>query len=145
MKGYEEIDVDYPLKTVQEAFWLAYKAAKSRGMGVLQRKEDADRSDVFENVLMEGDYPGDPTNEPGEFNGDYVFGRMLKLTIRIQDGSVYVPKSDVDPSYQSWASTYDSYRDLIECAKAKVAEMDPNEIETLDSSTVWDKIKNMFS
>jgi hypothetical protein len=145
MKGYEKIDAEYPLETAREAFWLAYKAAGApSGMGMLQAKQDADRYDVFDNVMSEGDYPGTPNAQPGEFNGDYVFGRMLKLNIRIQDGAVYVPDRPIQRNYQSWASRYDSYRDLVECAAVKVAEMDEDEIETLDKS-IWDKLKTTFS
>lgn len=136
------IETEYPLETAREAFWLAYQASSpARGMGALQARDDASREEVFENVKNEGDYPGPSRSEDGEYYGDYVFGRMLKLRLEIEEGGVEVPESEPDRSYQSWATVYSSYEDLVRTAAQNVAEMDEGEIETVDRG-LWDKIKN---
>lgn len=138
MLNSKTVEVEYPLETAKEAFWLAYKAAGgARGMGAFQARGDATREDVFENVQAEGDYPGEPRASGNELYGDYVFGRMLKLRLAVADEGVEVPTTDVRPDYQSWSREYSSYEALVEAAAENVASMD----ETIDRS-LWERIKD---
>lgn len=140
------IDVEYPLETAREAFWLAYKSAgAASGMGMLQARDNVNRENVFENVKNEGDYPGEPIRSgDGELYGDYVFGRMLKLRLEIKGEGVEVPTTEVDPRYQGWARKYESYEELIQAAVENVAEMDESEIEMQDKG-YWQRFKDLVT
>lgn len=146
MLNSKEIEVEYPLETIREAFFLAYQAASpASGMGMLQARENPPREEIFQNVATEGDYPGGATRSgDNEFYGDYVFGRMLKLRLGVTENGVEVPTTEISRRYQGWANTYGSYEELVETAAENVAEMDEDEIETIDKS-YWEKFKDAIS
>lgn len=80
-----------PELVVKRAFFLAWKACgETFGMGMLQDNPNANKEAVWENVKTRGDYPGSgPENaKPGSAYGDYVFGRMMKLSIDWDSTSV---------------------------------------------------------
>ena len=77
------IQTKNPEAAVKRAFWLAWQACGGPlGMGVFQDHPDATEDDVWQNVGCQADYPGSTReSRPGEAYGDYVFGRMMKLSI----------------------------------------------------------------
>lgn len=110
-----KIEVESPEEVAKEAFWIAYKHANpASGMGMLSAHPNASKSDVINNVRSAGDYPGGALRrDEGEMYGDYVFGRKLKLKLRVEPGAIVVPDSSPQPSYQSWSGRYPSYETLI--------------------------------
>lgn len=131
MRGQEfEVENDAE-DVIAEAFWLAYQSAGgARGMGALQENPNATKEDVWENVRNEGDYPGDPNASDGEYHGDYVFGKMLKLRLWNASESswfgesknaVAVPNTEINRRYQAWASDYDTYEELIREADSNLS------------------------
>ena len=112
---------------VKTAFWLAYEACGGpMGMGVFQAKSDVDKEKVWTNINTSGDYAcGHST--PGDLYGDYVFGRMIKLSIRyhMKKGIVSVRDDKPRGDYQGWCHKYKTYQALIESAiEANAAEVD---------------------
>lgn len=109
------------VELASHAFYLAWRACGGPlGMGFLQDKPGATKEQVLNNVVN-SDYGGLRKSGPGEFDGDYVFGRMMKLTIRFDDETVSVPDSDPRPDYQAWCKKYPSYESLIEAAAKELA------------------------
>lgn len=107
--------VSDPSKTkavVMRAFFLAYTAAGGAvGMGFLQARNAVTEEQVWNNVASHGDYPGGPLPgmadpEKGEAYGDYVFGRMLKLSIDFdaKDGTITIPDTAPRADYQGWSN-----------------------------------------
>jgi len=131
----DEIEVENdPEEVIKEAFWLAYQAAGSpQGMGVMSAHPNADKNDVWENVINAGDYPGDPNTSEAEFYGDYVFGKMMKLRLydmSVMDANMFglggenavgFPDVDPKPSYQAWLTHFDNYQHLIQEADANLS------------------------
>lgn len=113
---------------IKRAFWLAYKAARTSEMGFLKARDDASEDDVWENVKVMGDYPfGSSRTKRGEFYGDYVFGRMLKLRLNIHGREIGIdyPSTKVDIKYQSWGSTYPTYEELLRAATLELSGATP--------------------
>jgi hypothetical protein len=108
----------------KRAFFLAFTAARGPSwLGFLQdRGPGVSEDEVWANVLGRGDYQGGalPRQERGEFYGDYVFGRMLKLRIAVDNatGTVSVYDGNPDIDYQAWCGRggYPSYAALVEAA-----------------------------
>lgn len=94
-------------------FFLAYKASNVFGMGLFQARDGATKEQVWRNVSTMGDYPTLLRVKRDEPYGDYVFGRMLKLGIRIEGDCVLVPAMKPRLDYQSWCCKYKTYEDLI--------------------------------
>ena len=93
-------------KVLQEALWLAWQAAgHPMGMGVLQDNPIATRDDVWKNATGRGDYAM-ATSREGDLHADYVFGRMLKLSLRYDDTRIVVPEQKPTRDYQSWCGEY---------------------------------------
>jgi hypothetical protein len=91
-------------------------------MGALRDKPQATKDDVFNDVVVAGDYPGGLTRpKEGTISADYVFGRMLRLywiqkgvTIICNDG---IPRRD----YQAWCDVYPTYDALLDAAEVNVS------------------------
>ena len=112
-------DLESVLKRI---FWLAWQACNHPfRMGVFQDKSDATEDDVWSNVLSSGDYPGAHDKDikeiltiGGTIRADYVFGRMMKLTVEVVDPTTfrvsdYPPRQD----YQGWTHEYVTYDRLV--------------------------------
>lgn len=101
-------------KIAKRAFWLAYQASPVMGMGILQARNDVTEETVWEDVHEAGSNSAD---------GDYVFGRMMKLGISWTPSTIEVnrgrePRGD----YQGWAGTYRNSADLLEAAMESLTE-----------------------
>lgn len=102
------IDKVTPSDFAKRAMFLAWKACGGpKGMGVFQDRPDADENAVWTNILSAGDYPGGGAFvRDGEAHADYVFGRMMKLTLRLKDGNLEIADYDWTLDYQSFCRTY---------------------------------------
>lgn len=106
---------------VKRAFFLAWIACgRPMGMGILRDRPNSTEEDVWRNVQESGDYDfrRGSSGDPGCAYGDYVFGRMMKLTLRYGADWVEFADSTPRPDYQSWCIKYPSYRALIDEAIA---------------------------
>lgn len=105
-----------PLDYVKDVFWLAWQACGGPlGMGFLRDNPGATREEVWENVRSSGDYAwGDNTDN--NWRADYVFGRMMKFTVELDDDQVTISGSGPDPDYQAWSREYPSYQALADAA-----------------------------
>ena len=118
-----KIAVDNPKAVIEEAFWLAWQACGGpMGMGVFQDRAGATKEEVVANVTSAGDYSAATQSQPGEMYGDYVFGRMMKLSLQFTDTEVDVPEGVPRGNYQSWCGTYESYEALIRAAIESIAQ-----------------------
>ena len=121
-----KIECTNPEQVIRRAFFLAWKACGgTSGYGFLQNNPTASEERVWENVANRGDYPGGklfgPAVKKGEASGDYVFGRMMKLTLRWNDGEIDVQEYQPRADYQSWCGVYPSYESLIRAAIESLA------------------------
>ena len=115
---------------LKEMFWLAWKSSGVFGMGVLQDKGDANKNEVWNNILNNGDYPGGSlglrTDDNGFINifADYVFGRMMKMSVsyNAKNNEISFYDNELSLSYQSWCKDFKSYQDLYERAIENVCE-----------------------
>lgn len=115
-----------PEVVVKRAFWLAWQACGGPlGAGFLQDNPRATEDDVWDNVRSAGDYPGGKAimsvGAPGEAYGDYVFGRMMKLFLKWDADGVEFSGDGPRLDYQSWATVYPSYTQLVEAAVKSLA------------------------
>lgn len=103
---------------VKDIFYTAWLACGSpRGMGVLQDNPGASREEVWECVRDSKDYAM-TTNTKTSWKADYVFGRMMKFTVELDEDKVVVSGSaEPTPSYQSWCKTYPTYQALCQAAQ----------------------------
>ena len=95
-------------------FYLAWKASGVFGYGALQDNLHAVEAEVWYNVQTAGDYPGGSHQPTYRFHADYVFGRMMKVGLKMKDGCVYIPLTEPDAEYQSWSTTYKTELELSE-------------------------------
>lgn len=88
----------------------------------LQAMPNATEDEVWDNVMNRGDYPGGSSvfsnKKDNEAYGDYVFGRMMKLNIKFDKdaGTIEISDRKPDASYNGWAFTYSSCKELAEDA-----------------------------
>ncbi len=114
-------NVDELNALVRRILFLAYNASSCFGMGFLQQRSGATEEQVFNNAANMGDYPGGNAMRhapPGDINADYVFGRMMKLSIRYDESNLTIDLSNGTPrlDYQSWCGTYKTYEQLVDAA-----------------------------
>lgn len=113
-------------KIVKRACYLAWQASQVYGMGFLQDRGEQSEDKVFENIVTDGDYPirGQVAEQGGVF-ADYVFGRMMKLSIRCNrsNGELEFKDGRVSLDYQSWGVKYPTYKDLINAAIDSLARV----------------------
>lgn len=109
------------IEIAKEAFWLAYQAAGgAMGMGFFQARGNATKDEIWGNVMGMGDYPMPTSAKQGgvwRLRGDYVFGRMLKLNIRLQGATLVVGDDLPRIDYQAWCGEYKTYAALITAAE----------------------------
>ena len=99
-------------KVVKRAMYLAWRACGCpTGMGFLQDRPGATEEDVWLSV-----------GTLGEVNADYVFGRMMKLSLRYTDDEIVagLRGDPPQPDYQGWCCIYPSVLALLEAAAAEV-------------------------
>ncbi len=102
-------------------FYLAWKACGGPlGMGSLQNRPGADIDTVWNNVKTAGDYPGGSRTRSGEYYADYVFGRMMKVGLQIQDSTIELSDFPPNIDYQAWCHKYADAAQLLQAA-AEVA------------------------
>lgn len=122
------------VNVASRALFLAYNAAGVFGMGAFQAQENKSENEVFNNVLTGGDYPG-RTQIPNMTNcrlyADYVFGRMMKLVITINNNTLEFSDDKPRLDYQSWGSTYKSY---IKLFKAAMKELNVKPVEPVTNT-----------
>ncbi len=112
------IECSNPEEVVKEAFFLAYQnAGREMGMGVFQAKSGTTKDDVWNNVTTGAEYGGnvfkDRANKPGQAYGDYIFGRMCKLSLKWTETGVDVQESQPRTDYQAWCRVFPSYEALV--------------------------------
>jgi len=107
------------LAVAKEAMWLAWQAAGgTSGMGALRNNPTAMKDDVWDNAYNEKDYSGVRNAHGFDVRGDYVFGRMLKLTIhRPTATTIDVPDHLPHREYQAWCGKYPTYAALFDAAE----------------------------
>lgn len=92
-----------PEDVASKAMFLAYKASRVVGMGHFQAREGVTESDVWEAVTDVGNLA----------RADYVFGRMMKLTLRWTKNAISFPDGDCAHDYQSWCLKYPTFENLV--------------------------------
>jgi len=99
------------------AFFLAYSAAKVVGMGVFQARDSVTEDEVWGQVRAKNP-------DVKAAYGDYVFGRMMKLSLRWDDDGRVTTNTTLPPSadYQSWCTEYPTFESLIEAAEGRVGK-----------------------
>jgi hypothetical protein len=109
---------------VRRAFHLAFVACGGpTGMGFLQdRGPNVTEDQVWENVQTRGDYPANPNSRPDRAYGDYVFGRMMKLSVTYsqKDGTIQIRDDEPRYDYQGWCRKYPTYAALFEAAASQL-------------------------
>ena len=111
-----------PTELAKEIFWLAWQACGGPvGMGFLQDRSGVTRDDVWNNISSAGDYPMNH-NPPNKPYGDYVFGRMMKLGLKLRSDGIEI--SDLEPrsDYQGWCIVYKTYQDLVNTALVNLSD-----------------------
>lgn len=116
-----KIQSDNPESLAKRMMWLAYQAADVFGMGAFQARGGIEEDQVWHNVTISGDYAGSLNTSPGLVFADYVFGRMMKLDIRIFGSHIEVQDREARSDYQSWAAEYPTFEAL---AKAAVMDLE---------------------
>jgi len=107
---------------LKEIFWLAWQACGApEGMGFLQDRPNATKEEVWATVMAGGHDASRMfqvlPQQGGEFDADYIFGRMMKLHVEVKPGGeIVMPLGHPSPDYQSWAVRYKSYSDLLAAA-----------------------------
>ncbi len=115
MKGWNEKQI----ATAKRIFWLAYQASSVVDLGRFQAQDDVTENDVWDNVTNSSDYPGkiSPTDS---IYADYVFGRMMKLSLKLKDGKVEIGSSEFRSDYQSFCRKYPDPKSLHKAATVEV-------------------------
>lgn len=119
------ITVPNPEAIVKRAVFLAWQACRGpMGMGVFQDRGEQNEEAVWQQAFGSKDYAMSHLtgNKPGRMHADYVFGRMMKLSLQWDDKSVTIRDDTPTSDYQSWCRKYPSYRELIEAAIESLKE-----------------------
>lgn len=116
-----------PVAFIKRAYKLAYEACGGPfGYGILQARSQASEEDIFKNVCMAGDYPCRHEPDPEKtqkFYGDYVFGRMMKLGMRVIDGQVEINDAwGWTPDYNAFAFKYPNAASLAKATLLSLGE-----------------------
>lgn len=116
---------EFLIPVAKEMFWIAWNNSSVFGAGIYQDNPLATKEDVWNNILNSGDYPGKLNSNQSDkmdLYADYVFGRMMKMRILIDNKKKslsYPDPEDLSPSYQSWSQKY-SYFELLNEAMKKI-------------------------
>lgn len=93
-----------PQQKLKRALWLAFQASSPMGMGFLHV---AAASALTEDSLFEQNEGRD------EIYTDYVAGRMMKTSFKLDGEKVVIYPEEPRVDYQSWGSTYKSATELL--------------------------------
>lgn len=101
---------------IKRIYWLAWRASCVVGMGIFQDKPSATEEDVWKNVQSRADYPiqAEKKLSPNRWEADYVFGRMMKLYVRIEDGNICIRPKEFRSDYQSFCHKYPTPDSLMQ-------------------------------
>lgn len=114
MKTYEITDDLTTQQVAKRIVYLAWQACGGpTGMGFLQDRPNATEEEVWKNAVGRLDYPGEPLNDESRIYADYVFGRMMKLSVRVAGDKVLLPTDIPRRDYQGWCGKYPTYDDLF--------------------------------
>jgi hypothetical protein len=114
---------DNPKAVASRMIYLAWKASRLQGLGFLQDQGDQTEEQVFAQAYHRGDYPGGRDfmgGSPDEVSSDYVFGRMVKLYMKVHPDGIEVRDDTPSPDHQSWCHAYPTYDMLFAEAKASL-------------------------
>ena len=104
-----------PNEVANRAVYLAWKASQVLGMGILQDSGDLPEDEVLEHVGRGAD-----NASPTKINSiycDYVFGRMMKLSLYIRPDHILYGDGKISGDYQSWCWKYPTYESLLSAAE----------------------------
>lgn len=106
---------------LKRALHLAWKACGgTMGMGFfMDEGPDKTEDEVWERVHGPGDYCISLSRQ-GSLYADYVFGRMMKLSVQYGLDYIHVPDVPVRSDYQSWCIEYPSYGALFNAAECSL-------------------------
>ena len=107
---------DNPTELAKEIFWLAWQSSSVFGMGWFQDNANATKEDVWNNTINEGDYFCKIPKNNHVLSADYVFGRMMKLRIKIEIDGVQILNTELSRDYQSWCVAYPTIQSLVDAA-----------------------------
>lgn len=110
-----------PTELAKEVFWLAWKSSKTLGMGFLRDDSMATKDDVWHNIVGQEDYPCN-IRTSDIFYADYVFGRMMKLGIKVENNGITIRDGELRSDYQSWCNTYPTIEELVSTAYIQMGE-----------------------
>lgn len=100
----------------KRAFFLAWEACGGPlGLGILQDNPSATEDQVWDIITRDYD-SGD-----GRMSADYVFGRMMKLTLTVSDNTISFYDSEPAPDYQAWCVKYPTIETLLTAANDELA------------------------
>lgn len=122
-----------PKKFISRAMYLAWSESGVFGMGAFQDRGDQDEASVFKQMDSGGDYGGIQFGrQQNDFYADYVFGRMMKLNLKISDDGVeFSGNPRFDPEYNSFAHKYPTIKDLFDATEKSlsdsISELKPKE------------------
>lgn len=89
------------------------------GMGIFQdRGPGVTEDEVWEGMYNKVDYPGKNTispNQPKSVYADYVFGRMMKFSVKWDFGEIEL-SDNYDREYQSFCRKYPNAESLFQAA-----------------------------
>lgn len=114
----------------KRVFYLAWKASRVVGSGVLQDQGDKTEEEVWGCIGGREDYASVSVEIMGKqklergIDADYVFGRMVKLGVRVENEVLRIMSggSDPQPDYQSWCGSYPTYEALLQAARNDLTE-----------------------
>lgn len=93
---------------LKRALWLAFQASSAMGMGFLH----ASSAGAQDEDSLYGAYG--PHTDAQHIDTDYVFGRMMKTTFRLNaQNELEITPQTPRLDYQSWALEYPTAADLI--------------------------------
>jgi len=117
MKITTELD---PKELASRILWLAWQAVNApSGMGILQDYPDASEEEVLQGTLNAHDYDNFHAKQCSitDIYADYVFGRRMKLSFKIEKDTFIFPDEGCQFDYQAWATLYPTYTDLFNAAE----------------------------
>lgn len=103
----------------KRAMWLAWQACGGPlGMGFLHDRPNATEDEVWVGARGAADYEGSVVkqSQAGEAHADYVFGRMMKLSLEYTEDTISFRDEAPTQGYQAWCGVFPSYMSLIEAA-----------------------------
>ncbi len=112
-------NAEQAMNVAKEAVYLAWQACGSpMGMGVFQdRGPKQDRDTVWDHAYSERDYAPRQRTDVARVSCDYVMGRMMKLSFRVDGDTITHNDYECRHDYQSWCGTYPSFAALFDAAE----------------------------